>query len=112
MSGSGAPDNGLQPERTLLAWQRTLFGLVAAVLLYLRIPVGDTPGGAAGRLLVVSVLLGACAVLVVHLRWRWRRPSPARTARPAPLARPWTLVLLSAVVTGLAVATALSALLR
>lgn len=105
-------DSGLQPERTLLAWQRTLFGLAVVTLLYLRVPVEDAPGGLAGQLAVVAVLLGVCAVLLLHLRRRWRRTAHtrARGRPPAPLARPWTLVLLGVAVMGLGAATALSAL--
>ena len=105
-------DSGLQPERTLLAWQRTLFGLAVVTLLYLRIPVENVPGGLAGQLAVVAVLFGVCAVLLLHLRRRWRRTARARGRPPAPLARPWTLVLLSVTVMGLAAAIALSALPR
>lgn len=105
-------DSGLQPERTLLAWQRTLFGLAVVTLLYLRVPAEDAPGGLTGQLAVVAVLFGVCAVLLLHLRRRWRRTARARGRPPAPLARPWTLVLLSVTVMGLAAAIALSALPR
>lgn len=114
MNRPPARDSGLQPERTLLAWQRTLFGLAVVTLLYLRVPAEDAPGGLTGQLAVVAVLFGVCAVLLVHLRRRWRRSAGdrARGAPPAPLARPWTLVLLSVTVMGLAAAIALSALPR
>lgn len=112
MNRPPARDSGLQPERTLLAWQRTLFGLAVVTLLYLRVPAEDAPGGLTGQLAVVAVLFGVCAVLLLHLRRRWRRTARARGRPPAPLARPWTLVLLGVAVMGLGAVTALSAFPR
>ncbi|KIH97201.1 hypothetical protein LP52_20880 [Streptomonospora alba] len=109
----------MQAERTLLAWQRTLIVLVAVALLYLRDPL--LPGGAQTggeplhRLFPVLGVLAALGVLIVHLRRRWRITEHGlhddTTGRPpAPVARPWALVLMSAAACLLAVAAAASAL--
>ncbi|WP_131101875.1 DUF202 domain-containing protein [Streptomonospora litoralis] len=109
---------GLQAERTLLAWQRTLIVLIAVALLYLRDPFQE--GGPQGgddplhRLIPVLGVLVAVGLLIVHLRRRWRATEHGlrddRTGRPpAPVARPWALVLTSAAVAALALAVAAGA---
>ncbi|GAB3440134.1 hypothetical protein GCM10027570_05330 [Streptomonospora sediminis] len=120
-SGSHAPfGGGLQAERTLLAWQRTLIVLIAVALLYLRDPV-DTAQAAVSenavyRLFPVLGVLLAVGFLIVHLRRRWRSTGHGlcddRTGRPpAPVARPWALVLASAATALLAFAVAVGAVL-
>ncbi|MEY9214149.1 DUF202 domain-containing protein [Thermobifida halotolerans] len=117
MSGPRKRDSGLQPERTLLSWQRTLFLLIAVALLYLRIPAESIPAGVFGQMAVVFTPLGAAIVLTAHLRLRWRRTDhglhdESLGTPPAPLARPWTLILLSVAVMGLGTATILTAVPR
>ncbi|MDS1270054.1 DUF202 domain-containing protein [Lipingzhangella sp. LS1_29] len=115
MSGSraGGEDPGLQAERTLLSWQRTVASLVVVAALYLRDPgvlvVAGTHRQVDGRLLVVGLLLAAAGVLIAVLRVRWRRTRHGvldhRTgAPPAPLAPPWLIVAVSGIVVGLGVA--------
>ncbi|MDA8369697.1 MAG: DUF202 domain-containing protein [Nocardiopsaceae bacterium] len=110
-------DTGLQPERTLLAWQRTLIVIVVVTLLHLRIPFGgeDVAGdGLLHRLPPALIMLIVAGVLLVHLRRRWRGTGHGLHDDPrgrpiAPVARPWALLLLSAAAAGLGVVVALSA---
>ncbi|MFC3998277.1 DUF202 domain-containing protein [Nocardiopsis sediminis] len=117
---SARPDPGLQPERTLLAWQRTLIGVTAVGLLYLRDPLGPwavpTAPDPMYRLAAVLALVGVAGIVMAHLRRRWRATGHGRhgddRGRPvAPVARPWALVLLSLGTAGLAAAVAVGALL-
>lgn len=98
-------DPGLQPERTLLSWQRMLILLAVVGLLYLRGPIepGSAPVPEVGLELRVGVmaftlLLGAG--LGTHLWLRWRRTDhglrePGTGRPPLSVARPWAMVLLS-----------------
>ncbi|MFB8765511.1 DUF202 domain-containing protein [Nocardiopsis alba] len=114
-------DPGLQPERTLLSWQRTLILLVLVGLLYLRGPL--VPGAAVlheapiplrvGGLALVLLLV---ALLGLHLWRRWRRTDhglrePGGTGPPASVARPWAMVLLGFGVLSLTVAVTMTAIL-
>ncbi|MFW5420776.1 DUF202 domain-containing protein [Nocardiopsis sp. CNT-189] len=118
----GAPrDPGLQAERTLLAWQRTVIVLVVVALLYVRDPFqGGAPQDAGtGTLLRAAVALvpvGIAVAAAVHVRRRWR--ADGRGARggaadgpAAPLARGWMRILISAGTCVFAIAVALSALI-
>jgi uncharacterized membrane protein YidH (DUF202 family) len=58
-----APDPGLQPERTLLAWRRTALGLVANGVLLLASGVG-TSGVRVGLGVTVTVLALSCWAVV------------------------------------------------
>ncbi|MBV2365081.1 DUF202 domain-containing protein [Streptomonospora nanhaiensis] len=120
MSHPGPRDSGLQPERTLLAWQRTVIVFVAVALLYLRDPFEDPAvGGGVDplyRLAAVLAVVAAVGVLIAHLRRRWRATAhglhdDATGNPPAPVARPWALVLLSAATAALALVVAAGALL-
>ncbi|HJE58774.1 MAG TPA: DUF202 domain-containing protein [Nocardiopsis listeri] len=109
-------DPGLQPERTLLSWQRTLILLVLVGLLYLRGPF--VPGAGVDpevpmplRVGVMALTLLMCAGLGLHLWLRWRRTEHGMReeggAGPPPsVARPWALILLCAGVFALTVAVA------
>ena len=114
MSGPRERDPGLQPERTLLSWQRTLFLLAVVTLLYLRVPPEDTLAGTVGQLIAVGILFGTSTVLAVHLQKRWRQTDHGRRADgslrpPAPLARPWALVAVRLAVLGICVIVIVSA---
>ena len=85
---------GLQAERTLLAWNRTALALLVASALVLR--AGDTPYLALRHLpAVVGLLVGAG--LFLHGDRSYRRIDGVQApARPAPLGAPWALLLLAA----------------
>lgn len=107
-------DPGLQPERTLLSWQRTLILMVLVGLLYLRGPF--VPGTAVIpevpvplRVGVMASALLMCAGLGLHLWLRWRGTEhglreEGASGPPLNVARPWALILLSAGVLALTVA--------
>ncbi|WP_460754527.1 DUF202 domain-containing protein [Nocardiopsis oceani] len=111
-------DPGLQPERTLLSWQRMLILLVVVALLYLRGPLvpGSTVVPEVDPLLRVGVmaftlLLGAG--LGLHLWLRWRRTACGLRERdtgepPLNVARPWAMVALSSGVLALTVTVVLT----
>lgn len=62
-------DPGLQPERTLLAWRRTLMTLVVACTLFLR----WIPQFGILAVLPIVVALIVSLGIQVGLRWRYRR---------------------------------------
>ncbi|MFG1913763.1 DUF202 domain-containing protein [Micromonospora sp. NPDC048898] len=79
---SAARDSGLQPERTRLAWRRTLLAVTVVTALAVRLASADGPTGAllAG---VVVLLWGALLVLCSP---RGTGAGPARTGgRTLPL---------------------------
>ncbi|GAB3206547.1 DUF202 domain-containing protein [Marinactinospora thermotolerans] len=122
MSRRPGRDPGLQPERTLLSWQRTLIVVIATVLLYVRDPFHDVTAAtgraveALHRLPIGLVVLAVAGVLMVHVRRRWRATDhgchdDATGTPPAPVARPWALFLLSGSVAALGVVVAVTAVL-
>lgn len=122
MSSVERRDPGLQPERTLLSWQRMLILLAVVGLLYLRGPLepGSSAVPEAAPLLRVGVmaftlLLGAG--LGLHLWLRWRRTAhglrePETGRPPQNVARPWAMALLSAGVLALTVVVLTTVLLQ
>lgn len=121
MSAQQNRDPGLQPERTLLSWQRTLILVVVVGLLYLRGPL--VPGDSAipappltVRLSVMAALLFLGTALGLHLWSRWRGTAngmhdPSRGGPPLTVARPWAMAALCAAVLGLSVLLVLTVLL-
>ncbi|MDE3723006.1 DUF202 domain-containing protein [Nocardiopsis sp. N85] len=114
-------DPGLQPERTLLSWQRTVILLVVVALLFLR---GELVPGAsfvpqappALRAAVMFGLLAVAIVLGLHLWLRWRRigegvldPETGRT--PTAVGAPWAMVMLCVAVLALSVVQILTIVL-
>ncbi|OLT27117.1 hypothetical protein BJF83_19110 [Nocardiopsis sp. CNR-923] len=111
---------GLQPERTLLSWQRTLILVVVVGVLYMRGSlVGAEPDLPVAppivRFATLIFLLLMCCVLGLHLWYRWRRTGrglcdPVTGRPPLTVARPWALVLLCVGVLGLSVVLVLPVL--
>jgi len=84
-------DPGLQPERTRLAWQRTLLALTGVTVLLVRLALTGGPVGAALAGLAVPAWVAALAV-------SWRRATgtgPVRGQR-------WSFPLTALIAAGLA----------
>ncbi|OOC57341.1 MULTISPECIES: DUF202 domain-containing protein [Nocardiopsis] len=111
----------MQPERTLLAWQRTIALLVVVGLLFLRgslVPGGDNVPEAplVVRVATMAVLLVIGLVLGLHLWFRWRACEhgtrvPETGRPPLYLARPWAMAVLCAGVLALVGVLVLTVLL-
>lgn len=94
------PDPGLQPERTALAWTRTVLALIVNAALLLRTPLlkaGAVPWVGCAAL---------CAVAIILLPVAQRRGRQLRRQRPG--APRWEVAL----VTGCTLVMALAALLQ
>ncbi|KGN37715.1 DUF202 domain-containing protein [Knoellia subterranea] len=94
-------DDGLQPERTSLAWQRTAISFVGASLLFLR--WGQQHGPAVAVVVVVAGLVATW--IFFHARIRLRRVG---RLFPAPGLDPATMEI--GVVTAAVLALAIAAL--
>ncbi|WP_166785491.1 DUF202 domain-containing protein [Cryobacterium cryoconiti] len=87
-------DPGLQPERTLLAWQRTVLALAVGAVVGMRL-TAPAFGGAA----LVAGLIGLALSLAAYVgvRFRYRRAQAALQARAAlPASSAWPLAALAA----------------
>ncbi|WP_285734002.1 DUF202 domain-containing protein [Nocardiopsis sp. ATB16-24] len=97
-------DPGMQPERTLLSWQRTLILLVIVGLLFFR---GELVPGEGGpleaplvmRTVTMVAVLVLTAVLGLHVWLRWRHNghgvrAPDTGGPPSYVARPWAMLAL------------------
>jgi uncharacterized membrane protein YidH (DUF202 family) len=90
-----APD-GVQNERTALAWQRTALSLIAGSLIVARLTLGPLGAGALVNI-VVALPLGTWAL--VESRRRYRRPALGRDGRaPAAVALGTAAIALTEVV--------------
>lgn len=97
-------DPGMQPERTLLSWQRTLILLVIVGLLFFRGEMVPGEGGPFEAPLVVRTVtliavLVLTAVLGTHVWLRWRDSghgvrAPDTGRPPSYVARPWAMLAL------------------
>lgn len=114
-------DPGLQPERTLLAWQRTLILLVVVGLLFLR---GELAPGTTSipqapptlRMALMIAFLFVAAIVGLHLWLRWRRSrngmrDPGTGGPPVAVSAPWAMALLCTAVLVLSVVQILTVLL-
>ncbi len=114
-------DPGMQPERTLMAWHRTIALLVVVALLFLRgsLAPGDDafPQAPVGvRVASTAGLLFLAAVLAAHVWLRWRAGGHGvrapGTGRPVPsVGGVWAMVLLCAGVLALSCVLVLTVLL-
>lgn len=95
-AGSRTPrDPGRQPERTRLAWRRTVLTVTVVALLAVRL--GGTDPISAGRLLAAAGVLG---VWLAMLAVSWRRIAAMTAAAPAPVG--WAVPLTALATIGLA----------
>ncbi|WP_017572954.1 DUF202 domain-containing protein [Nocardiopsis halotolerans] len=114
-------DPGMQPERTLMAWQRTIALLVVVGLLFLRgsLSSGDTAFPETSpevRVATMAALLVLGGVLGTHVWLRWRGSehgtrAPGTGRPPQSVASPWAMVLLCAGVLAFGCVLALTVLL-
>lgn len=88
-------DPGLQPERTLLAWRRTILALAVGLAASVRWLWAIWPTGAVGGGIVAFVLL---AVAFSLSSWRYRHVHRSLVAHSAGLPSPGRAIALITVV--------------
>ncbi|ROS59129.1 uncharacterized protein DUF202 [Frigoribacterium sp. PhB160] len=82
-------DEGLQPERTALAWRRTALALTAASLVAFRV-LPELLGGGAWVLAAVGLTASVGVLVAAHRRYRRLHrlltspASPSRSSSPSP----------------------------
>lgn len=84
-------DPGRQPERTRLAWRRTVLTVTIVALLAIRLAT-QSSGAAPQLLALAAVLAGWLVVLVVS----WRRIAAMAAVEPAAVRRAVPLTVLAA----------------
>lgn len=89
-------DPGAQPERTTLAWSRTILSIIIAGLLCVRLAPS-----AAGAALAAAVVCGAAALHLRRTRIQHRRRG-RRLHAGEPVADPGSILLATGVTMGLA----------
>ncbi|GAB14288.1 hypothetical protein ARGLB_064_00500 [Arthrobacter globiformis NBRC 12137] len=67
MAGSASRDPGLQPERTLLSWRRTILTLIITDVLIWRAWLTASPGEAAARSEGLGIAAGVASLATVAL---------------------------------------------
>ncbi|MFY1633461.1 DUF202 domain-containing protein [Solwaraspora sp. WMMB335] len=83
-SGGPAPDPGLQPERTQLAWRRSALALTLVVVLTTRLAIER--GGGAMVIGLLAILGWAAAVAYAYRRTRGpHRPAAGQIGHEVPL---------------------------
>lgn len=84
VSGAGARDPGLQPERTRLAWRRTTLSSTVAAVLAGKTALHGGPSAAGVIVCAVCCALWLCLLAVAHRRIRTL--AETGDAGPSPLA--------------------------
>lgn len=101
MSGEHPFDPGLQPERTYLAWQRTVLALAVGVAVGMRLTAP-----ALGAVATVTGLIGLALTLAAYVgvRFRYRRAHAALQRHAAlPASGAWPLAALAGGVVALGI---------
>ncbi len=80
---AGAPDRGLQNERTELAWQRSALSVLVLALLLLRSPEG-APGGVATAVALVMLVVVPLLVIATARRYAVRHRVILATSTAGP----------------------------
>lgn len=108
MSGPVYRDPALQPERTLMSWQRTLILLVLVGMLFLRgslvpetVHIPEPSMSVRATMMAMSIVMAG--LLALHVQIRWRRCGhgtldPETGLPPLSVASPWAMITVSATV--------------